>query len=69
MLLKADLSEPAVYKPKGPEDNQSAIQNRRGEKTLLLGYEISASNKIGHGVQRGNHDMVEEEGGDGSDRQ
>lgn len=69
-LLKADLSEPAVYKPRGPEDNQSAIQNWRGgekNKQTAVGYEISASNKIGHGVQRGNHNMLEE-GGDDSDR-
>lgn len=33
-LLKADLSKPAVYKPEGAEDSQSAGQNQR-VKTLL----------------------------------
>lgn len=61
LLLKADLSKPAVYKPRGPRTIRQLARTKGKNKTVC--YEISASNTIGHGVQRGNHNMLEEKRG------
>lgn len=59
-LLEADLSEPAVYKPRGLRTVCPARQKPKGKNTAVW-CEISASNKTGHGVLRGNHNMLEED--------
>lgn len=61
-LLKADLSEPAVDKPRGPRTISQLAKTKWGKNTAVC-YEISACNKFGHGVQRGNHNMLDGEMG------
>lgn len=58
LLLKADLSKPALYKPEGP---RAVSQQAKAEKNTAVCYEISS--KICPGVQKGNHNMLDEERG------
>jgi len=63
LLLKDDLLKPEVYKPGEPRTISRRAKTKKGKKNTAVRYEISASNKIGHGVRRGNHNMLEEERG------
>lgn len=59
LLLKADLLKFTVYKPRGR--GRSAGQPKPKANNTAVCYEISASNMIGHGMQRENHNMLEKE--------
>lgn len=58
-LLKADLSSAAVYKPRGPVDNQSASQIQT-EKTLLSDMKYQLVMRLATVCQKGNRNKLED---------